>query len=110
MDLFKGWDMDGDGTISVDEFKIGIRDLGICAPDDEIEELFASFDYDNSGGWLPLPWCRESATSPALVVPRVPLLSLYSTSQQAICPVHRRRNAHQPLPQSDFDLPLQSHR
>mmetsp|Transcript_2709 Transcript_2709/g.7146 ORF Transcript_2709/g.7146 Transcript_2709/m.7146 type:complete len:141 (-) Transcript_2709:149-571(-) len=49
MNLFQGWDANGDGIISRDEFRTGVSELGVVAPPAEIEELFGMFDIDNSG-------------------------------------------------------------
>ncbi|KAL1510222.1 hypothetical protein AB1Y20_006549 [Prymnesium parvum] len=49
MEMFKAWDVDGDGIISCKEFQQGIHELGIVAPRDELKNLFDMFDEDTSG-------------------------------------------------------------
>jgi Ca2+-binding EF-hand superfamily protein len=50
MDLFRDWDMDGNGLISKAEFRKAIRLLaGSAIPREEIDGLFDSFDKDKGG-------------------------------------------------------------
>ena len=47
--LFRSWDMDGDGWITKNEFAKGMGVLGLGVSPDDVDELFAWFDPDNSG-------------------------------------------------------------
>ena len=49
MTLFRKWDTDENGEVSVLEFKQAMRLLGLKAADTDIARLFASFDPDGSG-------------------------------------------------------------
>ena len=49
IDLFTGWDADGNGEINRDEFAMALEMLGLDAPAEAISELFAEFDEDGSG-------------------------------------------------------------
>jgi len=49
IDLFKSWDLNGDGNISKNEFFRALPELGLWAHSDEVDELFDSFDSDHSG-------------------------------------------------------------
>ena len=48
-DLFREWDSDGDGVVSLNEFMRAMPMLGIHAPRSEIQELFSSLDHDEDG-------------------------------------------------------------
>ena len=47
--IFKEWDENGDGQISVKEFRRALPMLGIRATRQEVDVLFESFDQDGSG-------------------------------------------------------------
>ena len=49
MDLFRAWDVDGNGTIDKKEFRRALRALGVGVPAKELDELFDSFDKDKGG-------------------------------------------------------------
>ena len=49
IDLFRKWDSDGDGEISLPEFHKAIAKLGFEADKQIINELFAAWDPDGSG-------------------------------------------------------------
>ncbi|XP_055902831.1 calcyphosin-like protein [Eupeodes corollae] len=46
---FRNMDDDGSKALNFDEFKTGIRDTGLNCSDDEIYEMFNSFDQDDNG-------------------------------------------------------------
>merc|ERR550532_2633930 len=48
--LFKHFNTDGDGTLSLDEFKKMMLEMQIGLSDERIMELFDSIDMDKSGG------------------------------------------------------------
>ena len=47
--LFKSWDLDGNGLMSLAEFETGLRTLGLEIPSSHIKLLFWSWDADRSG-------------------------------------------------------------
>ena len=47
--LFRSWDVNGDGWITKREFAKGMGVLGLGVSPDDVDELFAWFDPDNSG-------------------------------------------------------------
>lgn len=47
--LFKSWDNDGDGTISLEELETGLRTLGLDVPAAYIDEIYTSWDIDGNG-------------------------------------------------------------
>jgi len=48
--VFKAFDVNGDGRLSMDEVKKGYLDhYGKIVSDDEVEKMFKSVDSDNSG-------------------------------------------------------------
>ena len=49
IDLFKEWDENGDGKISLNEFARALPLLGLHADEFAAKRLFASFDADNTG-------------------------------------------------------------
>jgi hypothetical protein len=49
VDLFREWDDDGNGTIDRHEFRHALKALGVNASKADVDELFASFDHDQSG-------------------------------------------------------------
>jgi len=49
MDLFREWDIDGDGTITRKEFLKAMPRLGLEVSKDAINQLFDSWDPDGSG-------------------------------------------------------------
>ena len=50
--LFRSWDVDGDGWITKREFAKGMGVLGLGVSPDDVDELFAWFDPDNSFIWI----------------------------------------------------------
>ena len=49
LDLFRQWDVDGDGQVSKKEFRRAMKVLGFDAPREELDGLFDSFDPDGGG-------------------------------------------------------------
>jgi len=49
MDLFREWDTNCDGHVSIDEFKRALRRLGLVCHNDAVEGLFEEFDLDRNG-------------------------------------------------------------
>ena len=49
IDLFKEFDVDGDGTVSAKEFRIAMPLLGLNVPRADVDALFSSWDPDGSG-------------------------------------------------------------
>ena len=47
--LFKSWDGDCNGLISLDEFETGLRALGLDVSSKSIDVLYRSWDLDNNG-------------------------------------------------------------
>lgn len=48
-DLMRIWDKSGDGTVSLEEFRKGLKVQGIEIADEQVEEIFNRFDDDQSG-------------------------------------------------------------
>lgn len=49
MDLFREWDVDGDGQVSKKEFHRAMPALGLEVPKKEVDTLFDSWDKDGGG-------------------------------------------------------------
>ena len=49
MDLFREWDENGDGEISVHEFRKALQIVGLHASTDAVQALFDEFDTDAGG-------------------------------------------------------------
>jgi len=49
LDLFREWDVDGDGQVTKKEFRKAMPMLGLDVPRKDIDELFDSWDPDKSG-------------------------------------------------------------
>ena len=49
IDFFREWDIDGNGTISRDEFSSALLPLGLHLPKETYDNLFDEFDTDGSG-------------------------------------------------------------
>jgi Ca2+-binding EF-hand superfamily protein len=49
MDLFREWDVDGDGLLTAEEFKQAMPLLGIHVAEEETRELFDTMDSDGDG-------------------------------------------------------------
>ena len=49
IDLFRKWDIDGDGTVDKKEFRAGLEHLGFGALASHAETLFDTFDENSSG-------------------------------------------------------------
>eukprot|EP00966_Prymnesium_polylepis_P188438 4366960-Prymnesium_polylepis.1 len=49
VDIFRAFDRDSEGTISIDEFEEALTALGFTAPSHKIRRLFQLFDPDGSG-------------------------------------------------------------
>ena len=49
IDLFRGWDTDGDGEVSRKEFHKAMPLLGFDASKKDIDDLFSSWDADGGG-------------------------------------------------------------
>ena len=50
IDLFREWDVDGNGAIDKKEFRRGVAALGYDAPRKEVDALFDSMDVDSASG------------------------------------------------------------
>lgn len=48
-EAFRAFDADGDGTITQDEFKAGLRSLQLKITEDQIDDLVGSIDQDGDG-------------------------------------------------------------
>jgi hypothetical protein len=42
-------DLDGNGVIDIDEFKVALTAMDLCLPEEKITNLFSHFDIDGSG-------------------------------------------------------------
>ena len=49
LDLFRSWDSDGDGEVSLKEFNKAVTALGLEVPKPDVDELFTSWDKDGGG-------------------------------------------------------------
>lgn len=49
LDLFRSWDIDGDGTITQQEFHRAMTELGLEVPGSAIDDIFSSWDTDGGG-------------------------------------------------------------
>ncbi|KOO22403.1 voltage dependent ion channel [Chrysochromulina tobinii] len=49
LDLFRQWDVDGDGTVRKPELRKAVALLGYDVPNVEVDKLFESFDRDGGG-------------------------------------------------------------
>ena len=49
IDLFREWDEDGDGEVTKEEFRKALPRLGLYATQEDMDELFDSFDADGGG-------------------------------------------------------------
>ena len=49
LDLFRSWDEDEGGSVSLDEFRRAMKLLGVEAHQDVVDDLFTKFDTDRSG-------------------------------------------------------------
>ena len=49
LDLFRDWDVDGDGEVSLQEFRRAMPALGLVVPQADIDSLFKSWDKDGGG-------------------------------------------------------------
>eukprot|EP01052_Picozoa_sp_SAG31_P004618 SAG31_NODE_193_length_20735_cov_15.125509_2_plen_5371_part_00 len=61
---FSALDFDGDGSITHDEFRAGLRRLGIVLPTTTVEQLLKAFDADNDGEINYVEFLREFGTKP----------------------------------------------
>ncbi|KAK2150436.1 hypothetical protein LSH36_405g02066 [Paralvinella palmiformis] len=48
-EMFKLFDVNGDGTLSVDEFRLALDKIGYCLCEDYLQKFIAEADTDNSG-------------------------------------------------------------
>ena len=58
LDLFRTWDVDGDGTVRKVEMRRAVASLGFEAPPSAVDALFDSFDRDHGGGIEYKELCR----------------------------------------------------
>ena len=49
IDLFREWDLNGDGMISPKEFRRAMREIGYAVPREHVDLVFESMDPDGSG-------------------------------------------------------------
>ena len=47
--VFKGMDTNGDGTLSMEEIRKGLKEAGQPMPDEALRDLFNAIDADKSG-------------------------------------------------------------
>jgi hypothetical protein len=48
-EVFTSFDKDGDGTVTIKEFRAGMRQLKVTVPDDMVEQLIHMMDRDGDG-------------------------------------------------------------
>ena len=49
VDVLIKWDENSDGQLNINEFRHHVRELGVKATDEQIDELFNNYDEDNRG-------------------------------------------------------------
>ena len=61
IELFRQWDDDGTGQIEKKEFRRGMKELGLTASKEQLDELFNMWDPDKTGGRSLPPRPRRDA-------------------------------------------------
>ena len=67
IELFRQWDDDGTGQIEKKEFRRGMKELGLTASKEQLDELFDMWDPDKTGARSPPPRPRRDRAEVAQI-------------------------------------------